>query len=175
MLLIKQMKQIHKGQASFVLVLLLGLVAIGTVLASSSLSVNNVIIEDTIYASNKAWYAAWAGVDEIMYRLRSGQVLGPSDQLALTLSNGATTSATVTGNSNQKVVKSIGFADGVMKRLEVEVASSSSKAGFIFAVQTGEGGFEIEGNASVVGKNNTNRIRCNEFGDRRINPPISET
>lgn len=135
--------------------LLLGLLAIGTVLASSSLSVNNVIVEDTINASNKAWYAAWAGVDEIMFRLRSGQVFDPDYQVALSLVNGATFSATVTGDNNQKTVRAIGFASGVMKRLEVDIASSSGKASFIFAVQTGEGGFEIEGNASVVGKNGT--------------------
>lgn len=148
------MNKTHKGQASFVLVLILGLVAMGVVLASGSQSVNNAIIEDTIATANKAWYAAWSGVDEIMYRLRSTQDVGSNYQVSLSLPNGATVSATVTGDNNSKVLKSVGYANGIIKRLEVDIASSSSKASFLFAVHAGQGGFELEGNASVTGKNN---------------------
>ena len=64
-----------RGQASLVLVLILGLVSIMSVLASSTLSVSNVQIEDTITDTNQAWYAAWSGIDEIMYRLYLRQKL----------------------------------------------------------------------------------------------------
>lgn len=141
----------HKGQASYILVLIVGLVSIMTVMASGSLSVSNVQIEDTISTTNKAWYAAWSGIDEIMYRLRSHQDFGTSYSTTLTLPNGATVSATVTGDSNQKIVHSSGYFDGVVKNLEVTIASSSSKASFLFAAQAGEGGFELEGNTTVSG------------------------
>ena len=139
------------GQASLVLVLLVGLVAMVITLSSGSLSVSNVQIEETIHSADAAWYAAWSGVDEMMYRLRSKQDFGPSFDLSLSLSNGATVSATITGDTTQKTVRSEGFLDGVSKRLEVKVASSSSKASFIFAAQSGEGGFELEGGTLVVG------------------------
>ncbi len=141
----------HKGQASYVLVLIIGLVSIMTVMASSSLSVSNVQIEDAISTTNKAWYAAWSGIDEIMYRLRSHQDFGELYSTTLTLPNGATVSASVTGDSNQKIVHSSGYFDGVIKNLEVTIASSSSKASFLFAAQAGEGGFELEGNTTVSG------------------------
>ncbi len=143
------------GQASLVLVLLVGLVAMVITLSSGSLSVSNVQIEETIHSADAAWYAAWSGVDEMMYRLRSKQDFGPSFDLSLSLSNGATVSATITGDTTQKTVRSEGFLDGVSKRLEVKVASSSSKASFIFAAQSGEGGFELEGGTLVVGANGT--------------------
>lgn len=145
----------NKGQASFVLVLVLGLVSIVTVLASSSLSVNNVIIEDTISSKNKAWYAAWAGVDELMYRLRAKQTFGPFFQVSLSLENGATVSAQISGDNYQKTVLSQGYAEGIVKNLEIKVASSSSKASFIFAAQSGTGGFEMENGAKVTGANGT--------------------
>ena len=143
----------NNGQASLVLVLILGLVSIMSVLASSSLSISNVQIEDTITQTNQAWYAAWSGVDEIMYRLRYHQEFGGSYSVGLTLANGATVSATVTGDSNQMVVRSSGYEGGVIKKLEVTIASSSSKASFVFAAQSGEGGFELEGNTTVTGSN----------------------
>ncbi|HCQ31191.1 TPA: hypothetical protein DIU27_02275 [Candidatus Collierbacteria bacterium] len=143
----------NSGQASLVLVLVLGLVSMMSVLASSSLSVSNVQIENTISESNRAWYAAWSGIDEIMYRLRSHQDFENNYTVGLTLSNGATASATVTGDSNQKIVRSSGFDNGIIKNLEVTIASSSSKASFIFAAQAGEGGFELEGNTIVTGNN----------------------
>lgn len=147
------MKQIHKGQASFVLVLLLGMVAIGAVLASSSLSVSNVIVEDTINNSNRAWYAAWAGVDEMMYRLRARQSFGESYQVSLTLDSGSTVSAQISGDNLQKTIVAQGYAGGIVKNLEVKVASSSSKASFIFAAQSGTGGFEMENGSVVTGAN----------------------
>lgn len=143
----------HRGQASLVLVLILGLVSMMSVLASSTLSVSNVQIEDTITDTNQAWYAAWSGIDEIMYRLRAHQEFGESYSVGLNLANGATVSASVTGDSNQKIVKSSGFAKGIVKNLEVTIASSSSKASFVFAAQAGEGGFELEGNTTVTGNN----------------------
>ncbi|MBI1872009.1 hypothetical protein HYS10_01175 [Candidatus Collierbacteria bacterium] len=143
------------GQASLVMVLLIGLVAITSALASGALSVSNVRIEETIHSADQAWYAAWAGVDELMYRLRARQDFGSSYEVNLTLAGGATASAVITGDNNQKTVNSRGFSQGIIKQLEVKVASSSSKASFIFAVQTGVGGFELEGNTSVAGTNNT--------------------
>lgn len=143
------------GQASLVMILLLGLVAIISTLSSSTLSFSNVRIEDTIATSDQAWYAAWSGIDELMYRLRSKQNFGGSYSLDLTLSNGATVSANITGDDNNKTVTSTGYALGTVRRLEVQVASSSSKASFIFAAQSGEGGFELEGNSTVVGTNDT--------------------
>lgn len=143
----------HKGQASFVLVLIVGLVSMMSALASSSVSVSNVQIEDTITLSSVARYAAWSGVDEIMYRLRSHQDFGASYSVSLNLSNGATASASIVGDSNRKVVNSSGYIDGIRKNLEITIASSSSKVSFIFAAQAGEGGFELEGNTSVAGTN----------------------
>lgn len=143
------------GQASLVMVLLIGLVAITSALASGALSVSNVRIEETIHSADSAWYAAWAGVDELMYRLRARQDFGSSYEVNLTLAGGATVSATITGDNNQKTVSSRGFFQGIIKQLEVKVAASSSKASFIFAVQSGVGGFELEGQTSVSGTNNT--------------------
>lgn len=140
-----------KGQASIVMVLLLGLVAVGSALASSSISVNNVQIENTILMTNKAWYAAWAGVDELMIRLRSRQNFGALYSVSLTLPGGATVSASISGDNTQKTIEASGYSGEVIKRLEVKVASSSSKASFVFAAQSGEGGFELEGNTSVTG------------------------
>lgn len=151
----KVVTKTHKGQASFILVLIIGLVSMMSVLASSSVSVSNVQIEDTITLTNKAWYAAWSGVDELMYRLRSRQDFGESYSVALVLPNGATISASISGDNNNKVVRSAGYFEGVNKNLEVKIASSSSKASFIFAAQAGEGGFELEGNTSVSGSNNS--------------------
>lgn len=145
----------NRGQASLILVLVLGLVSIMSVLASSSSSVSNVQIEDLTQSVNQARYAAWAGIDEMMYRLRAKQSFGAIYTVTLTLANGATASATITGNNFQKVVRASGYIDGVQKNLEVTVASSSGKASFVFAAQSGVGGFEMENGSEVIGANGT--------------------
>lgn len=139
------------GQASLVMVLLIGLVAMTAAIASSSLSVANVQVEETIHASDQAWYAAWAGVDELMLRLRSKQVFPPSFQLSLILDNGATVSAILSGDANQKTVQSSGYASGIVKNIEVKISYSMSKSSFIYAAQSGTGGFEMEQNTFIFG------------------------
>ncbi len=141
------------AQASIVLVLLLGLAATFVVIAASSMGVGNVQIESYTAASDQAWYAAQSGIDEVMFRLRSKQDFGSSYTATLTLQSGATVSATITGDSNAKIATATGFYQNTSRRLEVSVASSSSKASFIFAAQSGDGGFELEGNTLVTGKN----------------------
>lgn len=149
------MKKRNFGQASLVMILLIGLVAITSAIASSTLSVSNVQIEETIHASDQAWYAAWAGVDEMMLRLRAKQDFSSPYLLSLTLGGGATASASIEGDSNQKTVKSSGYAAGMIKNLEVKVTASSSKASFIYAIQAGVGGIDLEGQTVVRGSNNT--------------------
>lgn len=136
------------------MVLLIGLVAISSAIATSSLTTSNVLIEETIHASDRAKYAAWAGIDELMLRLRARQNFGPSFSLSLDLGGGATASANISGDNIQKTVRSTGYASGMIRNLEVLVASSSSKAGFMFAVVSGTGGFELE-KAMITGSNGT--------------------
>lgn len=150
-----QYKNLERGQASFVLILLIGLIAIMSVLASSTVSTNNVQVEEVILQGNQARYAAWAGVDELMYRLRSKQVFGSSYTTNITFGNGSTVSATITGDSAQRTIKSTGYSEGVQKNIEMLVATSSSKASFVFAAQSGLGGFEMENGSQVVGANST--------------------
>lgn len=143
-----------KGQASLVMILLIGFVAITSAIASSSLSVSNVLIEETIHTSDQAWYAAWAGIDEMLYRLRSRQSFVPGYQVDLDLGNGATASATIEGDNIQKTVKSSGFVAGIIKNIEVKVASSSSETSFLYAILAGVGGIDMEGQTVIKGSNN---------------------
>lgn len=136
------------------MILLVGFVAITSAIASSSLSVSNVLVEETIHTSDQAWYAAWAGIDEMLYRLRSRQNFVPRYQVDLDLGSGATVSATIEGDNNQKTVRSSGYVGGVIKNIEVKVASSSSKASFIYAIQAGTGGVDLEGQTVIKGSNN---------------------
>ena len=143
------------GQASLVMILLIGFVAVSSAIASSSLSVSNVQIEETMHASDQAWYAAWAGVDELMYRLRARQNFSSPYQLSLTLDGGATVSASLEGDDNEKTVKSTGYAAGMIKNLEVKVVSSSAKTSFTYAIQAGVGGIDLEGQTIVRGSSNS--------------------
>ena len=141
----------RKGQASLVMILLIGLVAITSAIASGSLSATNVQIEETIHTSDQAWYAAWAGVDELMLRLRAGQNFGASFGLNLTLPNNATASAVISGDNNQKTVKSTGFAGGFIKNIQITVVPSSKRGQFAFGILAGQGGLEIANSSTVNG------------------------
>lgn len=147
----------QKGQAALVMVLVVGLVAVLTANALSSVLVGGIITETEVRKADASLYAAWAGVDELMYRLRAEQEFPNPGvyEVAFELANGATVSATIEGDATLKTVKSTGYFENSSRSIEVMVQNPGSRANFVYATQSGEGGFEMEVQTIVVGKDAT--------------------
>lgn len=145
------------GQAALVMVLVVGLVAVLTANALSSVLVGGIKVETEVRKADAAWYAAWAGVDELMYRLRA-ETTFPNPgvyTVSFTLANGATVNAEIEGDELAKTVRSIGTYGGSTRKIEMQVQTPGARANFVYATQSGEGGFEMEGNTQVTGKDGT--------------------
>jgi len=144
-------KKDQAGQVVLIMVFGLGMMAILVALVFSFLGTKTIVRQKSLLDSSKAYYAAQSGIEELMIRLRSHHHFGDSWDMSYTLDNGAVTYATISGNLNTKIATSTGVFGDFTRRLEVRVASSSSKASFLFAVQSGEGGFELEKNTEIRG------------------------
>lgn len=140
-----------KGQAALILVFGLGMMGVLAALAFSGFGSLNVRRAQNLTASAKAYYAAQSGIDELMLRLRSHHNFGNLWSLEGELDNGSVFYATISGNMDEKIATATGIFADFTRRLEVKVASSSSKASFLFAVQSGTGGFELERGTEIRG------------------------
>lgn len=150
-------RQRESGQATLVMVLVVGLIAVLTANTLGSILVAGVRVEADARRSDAAWYAAWAGIDELMYRLRAEQQFPDPGiyTINLTMPNGATVSAEIEGGENLKTIRSVGTFDGSTRKLEMVVQSPGSRANFVYATQSGEGGFEMEIQTQITGKDGT--------------------
>lgn len=141
----------NKGQAVLIVVFGLGMMAVLSALVFAFFGSKTVMRQTSLIESSKAYYAAQSGIEEMMIRLRSHHNFGDEWDMVYQLDNGAVVYATISGDLNTKTATATGIFKDFTRRLEVEVASSSSKASFLFAVQSGVGGFELEKNTEIRG------------------------
>ena len=142
-----------RGQTALIMVFGLGMIGVMAALAFSGFGSLNLSRSQHLTDSAKAYYAAQSGIDELMLRLRSRHNFGNSWSMSGQLDNGSVFYATISGDLNYKIATATGIFADFTRRLEVEVASSSSKASFLFAVQSGDGGFELEKGTEIRGLN----------------------
>ena len=92
-----------KGQAALIIVFGLGMMGILAALAYSWFGPKTVIRQKTLIDSNKAYYAAQTGIDELMIRLRSHHNFGDEWEMMHELDNGAVVYATISGDLHNKI------------------------------------------------------------------------
>lgn len=146
-----QALRFHSGQAALIVVFALGILGVFVAVAFSSFGPSRIVAQKAFADSDKAYYAAQSGIEELMVRLRSHHAFGDYWSLTEGLNNSAVYHATISGDLSTKIATSTGVFNGFTRRLEVQVASSSAKTSFLFAVQSGEGGFELGRNTTIEG------------------------
>jgi hypothetical protein len=139
------------GQAALIVVFGLGMMGVLSALAFSWFGPKTVIRQKALVDSSKAYYAAQSGIDELMIRLRSHHNFGNVWDMVHELDNGSVFYATISGDLETKIATATGKFGAFTRRLEVRVASSSAKTSFLFAVQSGNGGFELERGTRIEG------------------------
>jgi len=94
-----------------------------------------------------SYYAAEAGLEDVVYRLKNGISVSNTENLAVG-SNGVVT--TITDVSGGKLIQSEGAALGDLRRVQSKLIIGTGVA-FNYGVQSGTGGFQLEENAIVNG------------------------
>jgi len=140
------------GQAAMVIVFGLGMMGVLVALGFSAFGPREVLTQKALTDSDKAYYAAQSGIEELMIRLRSHHNFGNEWTMTDELENGAVLHATISGDLSVKIATVTGTFEDYTRRIEIQLASSSSKTSFLFAVQSGTGGFELEKNTEIKGK-----------------------
>jgi len=141
----------EKGQAALIVVFGLGMMGVLAALGFSWFGPKTIIRQKILADSNLAYFAAQSGIEELMIRLRSHHNFGDWWDMSYELDNGAVFYATISGDLDTKIATSTGIYKDYVRRLEIKVASSSAKTSFLFAVQSGDGGFELESGTEIRG------------------------
>ncbi len=97
--------------------------------------------------SRQSFFTAESGVEDVVYRLRSGKTVGATEALNLGGARATTTTAT---SGQTKTVTATGELSRYLRALRSDLILGQG-ATFNFGVQTDQGGFVMENNSSVVG------------------------
>lgn len=124
----------------------------------------NRIAEDSLQAK-QSYFIAESGVEDVLYRLRTGKQLSASETLVLGTAETTTTVTTV--NLTEKQITSVGDAKDRNRSVSVTV-SQGAGASFQYGLQAGRGGISLQ-SGSIVGNVYSNGpITANNSGSNSI-------
>jgi len=137
------------GQAALVAVVFMLFLMLSGVFGASAVALKEAKAAEEGNKSRSSFFAAEAGVDDAIYRIKRNKNVSLSFSLAL---NGATATTTVANLPfNKKEIKSTGNYNNALRGVS-SVLSAGTGASFYYGVQVGDGGVSM-GNNSVINGN----------------------
>ncbi|OGZ04011.1 MAG: hypothetical protein A2648_00210 [Candidatus Lloydbacteria bacterium RIFCSPHIGHO2_01_FULL_41_20] len=139
----------QKGQAIITSVVFLLFISLSLMLGVSNSSLREFKITQDTIKSIQSYFTAESGNEDVSYRLKTGKQVSASQTLSL---NGATTTVTVIdiGGSDKEIISSSNF-DNLIRKIKTQLTVSTSGASFVYGVQVGDGGFDLQNTATIVG------------------------
>lgn len=128
------------------LVLAIGMVI---VLSTGYIGLNDIKIARNNAYSVKAYYAAEAGIEDGLLRMRKG--MNFSENNSLTVGDGNATIEISEPIGGARTITSNGEKSGRFRRVRVVYTITTDSVSFYYGVQVGEGGMEMGNNARVKG------------------------
>ncbi len=138
----------QKGAAVLIAVLFFVFISLALVLALSAPALAHLLVSASLHASAEAFSAAESGVEDAVYRFKSGRNM---ENGVHTDVGNASVVTTYTQSGGEVEIESEGVALENTIRRDRSVLQLGDGVAFNFGVQAGEGGFELRNSALVDG------------------------
>lgn len=128
-------------------VMLMLIIMLSAIFGASSVALKEAKVAEENKKSKLSFFAAEAGLEDAVYRLKRGKNITSSFSLSL---NGGTSNTIVTSSSGRKDIYAEGSNSGDIRALS-SVLLNIAGVSFYYGVQVGEGGLEMSQNSEVRG------------------------
>src|SRR3989344_7681852 len=135
------------GQAAIIAVLFLMSAMLVVTGGFSSLALRQAKVVRTTGFGTKSYFLAEAGIEDAIYRLKTGRDISDIEQI---VSGGTIASTATTRDGDIWSIRGEGDTKENIRAVSVSL-TLGDEIQLNYGVQAGEGGFEIENTASVVG------------------------
>ncbi|KKS96741.1 hypothetical protein A3B05_00170 [Candidatus Giovannonibacteria bacterium RIFCSPLOWO2_01_FULL_43_160] len=135
------------GQAALIAVMLMLIIMLSAIFGASSVALKEAKVAEENKKSKLSFFAAEAGLEDAVYRLKRGKIVSSSFSILL---NGATSNTTVTSAGGRRDVYSEGDLAGNVRALNAALLNSDGVS-FYYGVQVGDGGLEMSNNSTING------------------------
>lgn len=139
----------QKGFALYLVIVLILVIFAGIVFSISILTSYQLKILKDITRSNKAYFAAEAGIEDAIYRLKKS--LNVSSNYNLVVGDSLVNVSIDYPSSKTRIITAKGSFANAFRKLEVSLTVSSERFDFFYGAQAGELGVEMENNSRIEG------------------------
>jgi hypothetical protein len=139
----------NTGSAMLISVILFLFVSLALVLGIMTPALREYKNADSLVKARQSYVLAEAGIEDAVYRIKSGKIIGTAETITLSGNTVTTSITTPFGNSDKQISASSNVSD--RKRKVETVLTTSSGTSFVYGVQVGAGGFNAIGNGKIFG------------------------
>ena len=143
----KNRKNWERGEAMLIATIFFLIVSLTIILGLAAPTVRAQKATRELFYSRQSYYLAEAGMEDVVYRLRNGDLVGASETLTL---NGSSATTITTDTPNGKAITSTGEVNNTVRKIGAELIEGDGVA-FHYGIQIGNGGFTLANNAGVIG------------------------
>lgn len=136
------------GQAALTAVVLMLVIMLSAIFGASSVALKEAKVAEENKKSVSSFFAAESGLEDAVYRIKSGKNIGSSVTMALNNATVITTINTV-GLSDKEIISS-GDSSGAVRAIKA-VVSNGEGAAFHYGVQVGYLGLYMENTSKIIG------------------------
>lgn len=138
----------EKGQAALTVVVFLLFISLAVSAGLVSVAIREARVARTLIEAKKSFYAAEAGQEDAVYRIKKGMNISSAEAITL---NGAQVNVTISDVSGTKEILAEGNLQNAIRRVKSSLRQGISGVGFVYGVQVDAGGLEMENNSRIEG------------------------
>ncbi|MDO8565086.1 MAG: hypothetical protein Q7R67_00435 [bacterium] len=142
-----QAPRLDSGQAMMVATMFFLIISITIIFGLVGPIVRQQQLSSQLLTSRQSYFLAESGVEDVVFRLQTGETVGTTEVLNL---NGSSATTITTNTSAGKDVAATGTVRTLMRKVKVELLLGEGVA-FHYGIQVGAGGFSLSNNAGVNG------------------------
>ena len=142
-----QVPRFDSGQAMMVAVLFFVAVSMTMIFGLAGPVLRQQTIVRDFTSSRQSYFLAEAGIEDVVYRLKTGKEVSTTEVLSL---NGETTTITTTDTVDGKEVVAIGDVLNSVRKVRTNLAFGTGIS-FHYGIQAGMGGFVLKNSSSITG------------------------
>ena len=137
----------EKGAAILIAIILFLFISMTIILGMVNPILKQTAISKNIIYSKESYYLAEGALEDAVYRLKNNKNITSGETMTL---NGYITTINITTTGSGKTIDTISDREGIFRKMQSQLIVGVG-ASFNYGVQTGVGGFNLTGNARVVG------------------------
>src|SRR3989344_9137760 len=142
-----QAPRLDSGQAMMVATILFLVVSLTIIFGMVGPIIKQQKIASQLVLSRQSYFLSEAGIEDVVYRLKSGLSVSSTEVLSLSVNM---TTVTITDTSGGKKIIATGEVKEAIRKVEVNLILGTSIA-FHYGVQVGQGGLEMSNSSQIIG------------------------